>query len=179
VRALVALTDTEAASLLHSLRGIGLDVEADCPPLLLLRGERALLAAAASLSASLPTMGDGSSSGNGGATPTGGGPLPLHQLPHEFLAAPTALALKRQQRGIVMAPIFPSGPEMTDEGPPPTARSPSPPPALPLEEGQGQPPPPPQQQQQRGQGRAGGGAGKGGRGRRRGGVEGEDGAEEH
>lgn len=123
----MALTDTEAASLLHSLRGIGLDVEADCPPLLLLRGERALLAVAAGAATTLAGAMEGGASGTAGGTasgvggPSGGGALPLQLLPADFLAAPTVLALKRgaaQRRAMVTAPIFPSGPETTDEGPP-------------------------------------------------------------
>lgn len=131
-RALVTLTDTEAASLLHSLRGVGLDPELDLPPLLLLRGERALLASLAPGSLPGMMMTDPSSGTFGGTTTTtsggrGGsgstGPLPLHLLPPEFMPAPTVLALKRgqhQRRAMVTAPIFPSGPETTDEGPPPS-----------------------------------------------------------
>jgi len=63
------LTDTEAASLLHSLRCIGLDVS-EYPPLVLLRGERGGLSSFPSSSSSSSFKAGRGGRGGGGSSPS-------------------------------------------------------------------------------------------------------------
>jgi len=100
------LTDTEAASLLHSLRCIGVDVS-EYPPLVLLKGERGGLS-------SLPSSPISSSSSSSSSLKEGlgGGERP---------SSPVMLLTRERARQQVRVkiPIFPSGEDVAgaeDEG---------------------------------------------------------------